>query len=263
MRGRREIIQHGFIGFVLALGAPLGWLLWRTHGADVGRELAANGPLYAYLLVGTAIAFVAFGVWVGIRIGRLRQSVTSLKSAIVIDPLTKLKNRRYFTERLEQELARARREASTVSLVVGDLDHFKAVNDVHGHATGDVVLMAVAEVMSACCRTADSACRIGGEEFAIILPNTEALEGARVAERLRNAIANCQIEGTRGAIHPKLSLGLAVSSDSLASAEALFAAADRALYRAKQAGRNRVVLDEAIEPSSVLGSWGTRRNVDA
>ncbi|MEZ0313690.1 MAG: GGDEF domain-containing protein [Myxococcota bacterium] len=263
MKNRRQTIQYGSIGFVLALGAPLGWLLWRTGGLAMGAELAANGALYLYLLVGTTIAFVAFGAVMGSRIGQLGQSVSSLQSAIVVDPLTKLKNRRYFTERLEQELARASREGSSVVLIVGDLDHFKAINDAHGHQCGDLVLRAVAEIMNECCRTSDSACRIGGEELALILPNTSALEGARVAERVRTAIAQSHIEGPRGEIRPTISLGLAVSGDTLHDVDSLFAAADKAMYRAKLGGRDRVVLDEAIEPLSVLGSWRPAQNVDA
>lgn len=263
MNSRREVARYGSMGFVLALGAPLGWLLWRTGGEGVLNELAANGALYAYLLVGTTIAFVTFGIVVGTRIGHLDESVSTLQSAIVIDPLTKLKNRRYFVERLGQELARAHREGTTVALIVGDLDHFKVINDVHGHATGDVVLQAVADVMNQCCRAADSACRVGGEEFALILPHTDPIEGARVAERLRAAIESCKIEGANGEVNPTISLGLAVSDGTARDVDELCAAADRAMYRAKLSGRNRVMLDEAIEPVSVLGSWWSARNVDA
>jgi diguanylate cyclase (GGDEF)-like protein len=263
MKDRREIARHGLIGLVLALGAPLGWLLWRTGGTDIAGELAAHGALYAYLLVGTTVAFVAFGVFTGTRIGRLDESITRLQSAVVIDPLTNLKNRRYFTDRLAQELARAGREGTTVALVLGDLDHFKVVNDVHGHATGDVVLQAIARVMEECCRTADSACRVGGEELALILPNTGALEAARVAERLRSAIASCRIEGAKGEIRPTISIGVAVSGGKLEDTDSLFEAADRAMYRAKLGGRNRVVLDDTIEPASVLGSWWPSHNIDA
>ena len=263
MKNRREVLLHALIGFVLALGAPLGWLAWRTGGFEVGKELAGNGPLYLYLLVGTTIAFVGFGVVVGSRIGRLDDSVSSLQSAIMVDPLTKLKNRRYFTERLEQELARARREGGSVALLVGDLDHFKRINDTHGHQRGDLVLRAVAEALNQCCRTTDSACRVGGEEVALILPNTEALEGARVAERVRAAVADTRVSAPHGEIRPTISIGLAVSNEDLCDADGLFAAADKAMYRAKLAGRNRVVLDEGIEPLSVLGSWRQPQNADA
>jgi two-component system, cell cycle response regulator len=159
------------------------------------------------------------------------------------DPLTLLLNRRALTERLAAEVERSRRYSSALSLLMVDLDHFKDVNDQHGHLVGDVVLRAVAEVLQQAVRSADVVARYGGEEFVVVLPETP-LSGARVfAERIRAAIAAFPFaaDAGHGPVQVTASVGIAVfPSDGVDSVGDLLARADEALYRAKSAGRNRV-----------------------
>jgi diguanylate cyclase (GGDEF)-like protein len=157
------------------------------------------------------------------------------------DGLTGLLNHREFQEQLGREVERAQRFGVSVGLIFLDLDDFKLINDRHGHLAGDAVLKAVAQVVRGCIRDIDHAARYGGEEFAVILPHT-SLEGAiRLAERIRQAVAESPVplpEG--GEVHVTTSLGVAaVPVDATTQIEAI-AAADAALYRAKQSGKNRL-----------------------
>jgi diguanylate cyclase (GGDEF)-like protein len=169
------------------------------------------------------------------RTTELRAAQAELQRQALHDVLTGLHNRRAGDERLALELARHRRHGHGLSLVMADIDHFKAVNDTHGHAAGDAVLREVAQVLLQHARQTDLVVRHGGEEFLVLMPETDAA-GARVAaEKLRAAV-----QAHAGAVPVTLSLGVASDVQAYADADAALAAADRALYRAKQAGRNRV-----------------------
>lgn len=159
--------------------------------------------------------------------------VQRLEHLSLSDPLTELGNRRAFDEALAEELARARRTAAPLGLVVLDVDHFKHFNDRHGHQEGDDVLVAVAGVLSGVARVEDRACRVGGEEFAVLLPGADEAAALAVAERIREGVA-----AAGAAEQITVSLGVA-STRGEHDAGALFALADEALYAAKQAGRNR------------------------
>jgi diguanylate cyclase (GGDEF)-like protein len=155
------------------------------------------------------------------------------------DSLTELPNRRYFMQRLKEETARLRRSASVLSVVVLDLDRFKDVNDTYGHDTGDRVLCVVAGIMKGCSRDCDVAARLGGEEFALLLPDTGPEDARRVAERLRTAIAAHAITHTPGvAFFVTTSAGVATARCT--DWNDLLKLADQALYRAKHSGRNAV-----------------------
>jgi diguanylate cyclase (GGDEF)-like protein len=160
----------------------------------------------------------------------------------LVDGLTGLANRRHLDQELAADLARAERASGSVSLILADLDDFKRVNDEHGHACGDTVLREFAGLMNDVVREGDTAGRWGGEEFALLLPDT-ALDGAkRVAERLRQALEERVILSPEGEpLHVTVSLGVAAYPDLGGRAE-LVAAADEALYRAKRAGKNQVVV---------------------
>ena len=157
------------------------------------------------------------------------------------DGLTGLKNRRAFEERMVEELARIRRTGQPVSLLLLDIDHFKAFNDSFGHPRGDDVLRAVARLFSRAIRDSDVAVRFGGEEFAIILPNTGVEGAVQMGERLRLAIEEAPWS-ERGIT---VSVGAATAETHTVGLDALLEHADRALYRSKQAGRNRVTLADA------------------
>jgi diguanylate cyclase (GGDEF)-like protein len=172
----------------------------------------------------------------------LRGANQDLKRLANTDVLTGLANRRRFMEVLEAEIDRAQRYDRPLSLLLVDLDHFKDVNDTHGHTGGDEVLRAVADVLAAVCRDVDLAARIGGEEFAILLPETDARGAEHVAERARGRIAESHHRAPSGAgFRITASAGVASLGREVTSAEGLLQAADDALYRAKGEGRNRVV----------------------
>lgn len=224
-------------GLALSVGSPLGWLLLRwADGANPWLEVVWHPGIYGYLLIGTAIAFAGFGWYVG------RQEELHRDNSLH-DALTGLYNTRYFWQRLEDERAFAARHRRPLALLIGDIDWFKKVNDTWGHAAGDRVLAAVAAALMQLRRRGDTVARIGGEEFGVILPETELHEAVRVAERLRIAVAALRFDGGFR-IEPysiTLSVGAAVAgADERASARALYERADAAMYAAKRTGRNRV-----------------------
>lgn len=166
-----------------------------------------------------------------------------------IDPLTGLCNRGALMEQLDQEWARVQRYERTVALVMADLDHFKRVNDTFGHQAGDMILERIATTMMGQCREADTVGRYGGEEIAILLPESDCSSAAPLAERCRRRIAGTEHHWDKQSIRVTCSFGVACSRDA-ATAEDLVGLADTALYKAKQGGRNRVCAHEesAVAP---------------
>ena len=156
------------------------------------------------------------------------------------DTLTGLANRRYFFDRFEETWALAQRNNQPLGCIMFDIDKFKVINDTHGHAAGDAVLQRVAETARNCLRRYDVLGRIGGEEFCVICPDTRIDNVARVAERIRVAVAELAIEYGQRSIPVTISLGVAGRSDVHASPHDLTKAADDLLYRAKTGGRNQV-----------------------
>jgi len=170
---------------------------------------------------------------------RLRES---LRRQSVLDALTGLFNRRYFDETMKRELARARRSGLPMALLVLDIDHFKQVNDRYGHAAGDVVLRNIAGQIRSWIREGDVACRYGGEEFVILMPECGAGVARERADMLRQAIAATVFSSDgSGPERVTASFGVAELPRHGEEADALFRAADTALYRAKHLGRNQVV----------------------
>jgi two-component system, cell cycle response regulator len=149
--------------------------------------------------------------------------------------LTGISNRRTFETYLEREVSRAGRNGEQVTLVMFDIDHFKSINDTHGHQTGDEVLKKVAATLANGCRDFDVPARYGGEEFAIVLPSCSAKESLVVAERLRRSIGEAE-----NPVAITASAGVATFPTHAADPERLIAAADEALYESKRAGRDRV-----------------------
>lgn len=171
---------------------------------------------------------------------RMQHLVRMLEHRAQIDGLSGLWNRRYFDQRLKQELAEAQRHGRSLSLIMCDVDHFKRLNDNFGHPFGDAVIERVANILSAG-RGSDIACRYGGEEFGVILPSTSASRAMEVAERYRATIESAAWTGSPDLI-VTASFGVADLKDfpGDVTAEQLIEGADAALYRAKQTGRNRV-----------------------
>ena len=180
----------------------------------------------------------------------LRNQVHSLEAIAYIDKLTGLFNRRYFDQALTKEIARARRSNRPLCLVMADLDHFKTVNDLHGHAAGDVVLHELGKTLLQVARQSDVCARIGGEEFAVILPDTPPDHARMFAERLRKRLAERQIKIDKTkTISVTASLGISILGAS-DTAKELCANADHALYQAKRDGRNQsVILTDPTSPN--------------
>ncbi len=172
----------------------------------------------------------------------LKKSNDLLKRLSNTDHLTQLYNRRYMMEVLEREFQRAQRKASTISMVIMDIDHFKRVNDQFGHQNGDIVLSAIARLAREDRRSYDVAVRYGGEEFVLVLPETTHDEAVMVAERLRERVQQLTFSGELRELRVTISMGIATyPGNGLVTIEDLIREADAALYRAKQGGRNRVV----------------------
>jgi diguanylate cyclase (GGDEF)-like protein len=190
--------------------------------------------------------FLVFVVCVGVATAGDR-ALTEV--AALVDPLTELSRRHVLDDAMRREAERLRRSGGSLALVMIDLDHFKEVNDVHGHRVGDRVLARVGRLIRSSARNLDLTARFGGEEFAVLLYDTE-LEGAvSFAERFRRNLAEIEVEVEGGEpVRVTASVGVAVAAD-LVDPDALMDAADDALYRAKVAGRNRVV-STALEGST-------------
>lgn len=179
------------------------------------------------------------------EIARLQRVIDGLCLLSSHDGLTGLANRRVFNDALGREIDRGARTGESFGLMIIDIDHFKQINDQHGHPVGDLVLKAVARKIADSFRSIDLVARFGGEEFAVVLPNVSPAFLLQVAERAREAVENTRVEGPRGLqLKVTVSIG-AVCARGLAAIgrDALIEAADGKLYAAKRQGRNRVCFD--------------------
>jgi diguanylate cyclase (GGDEF)-like protein/PAS domain S-box-containing protein len=187
---------------------------------------------------------------------QLLEHAESLRARSYVDGLTGIHNRRYFDMTLDRELRRAQRSGGALSLLLMDIDSFKAYNDHFGHQQGDACLITVAQGLAGVLkRPGDVAARYGGEEFAAILPDTTATQAAGVAEAIRLDIAGRALAHAPAALreHVTLSIGVAsFSKEGLNEAALLIEAADKALYAAKRGGRDRVVVDGAADLNGKL-----------
>lgn len=202
------------------------------------RRMMERLTLAVIALAGVAVLMIGglmLALW------RIYQQREALIQQSRTDPLTGLDNRRHLYEVAAQEFARYRRDAGPPSLVLIDLDHFKRINDAHGHPTGDAVLVALARTLLGEVREVDRVARLGGEEFAVLLPDSDPAGAARLAERIRARIACLELPDRAAGERLTASLGVATATPQMAGLEALYAVADRRLYRAKAEGRDRVV----------------------
>ncbi|MPN07144.1 hypothetical protein SDC9_154410 [bioreactor metagenome] len=175
----------------------------------------------------------------------LQRNITKLREDVNTDPLTGLGNRRH----LEAAITAFQTQALPFSVVAIDIDHFKDINDGFGHDTGDEVLRQLARTMREVSRVDDLPCRVGGEEFLLLLPGTALEAATHVAERLRQMVEKMEMQHVG---HITISLGVAHWPDTDPDIKAVFQQADVMLYAAKRGGRNRVMVSEASEPPSEL-----------
>lgn len=184
---------------------------------------------------------ISYIVGSALDITQLKLAEKQLLIMATMDELTGLWNRRYFLQSLEKEMERAQRFGQVFSLLMFDIDHFKSINDLHGHAGGDEVLRHCAGLMREKFRQVDVLGRLGGEEFGVILPQTGRLDASFVAEGFRSSIENSTVRIDKTNIAYTVSGGVASYQPPIASSEELLKVADNALYEAKRSGRNRTV----------------------
>lgn len=181
-----------------------------------------------------------------IEIGLLQ---SKLREQAIRDPLTNLFNRRFLEETLDHELARASREGYSICIIMIDLDHFKKINDTYGHEAGDTVLKAIAHTLSTETRRGDFACRYGGEEFVIVMPNMNQEAAYERAESLRNTLNSLYIPYGIYSLTITISVGIATYPANAQTREAVLRAADKAMYAAKEAGRDHILLYDQLSIS--------------
>ncbi len=276
--GHDVVAVNDGAGAVEALARPdapcfaiVDWMMPRVDGLTVCRTVRQQPGRYVYIILLTArdeptdmIEALDTGaddfLTKPFKVGELRARLKAgervvalqddllrtqevLKHEATHDSLTGLWNRSRILDELARELRRVRRESGSCAVVIADVDHFKRVNDSHGHAVGDTVLQHVAQRIQSTLRLSDSIGRYGGEEFLLVLPRADLEGGHDVAERVRAAVAAEPIVTTPVEVRVTLSLGgVTCSSRSMPDAVALVQEADRALYRAKAEGRNRVAM---------------------
>ncbi|HQT27541.1 MAG TPA: GGDEF domain-containing protein [Burkholderiales bacterium] len=238
---------------------PLGALRrrWHVMGALIGLFIAcylayaavsfSGNDSWHDLIVPVVFFFGSVFVWLSITSASLTvmdlRRVALLEHETIIDPLMGIYNRRYLERRLEEEFSKASRHGTKLSAMMLDVDHFKRVNDTHGHQAGDLVLCHIGKLVLAALRNSDVATRYGGEELVILAPNTSGQEAAIFAERMRQYVETHPLvldsEKGKREIKATISIGIAELSSG-DDCNALISNADKALYHAKTKGRNRV-----------------------
>lgn len=248
----------------IAYAAIIG-VVWAKHVSRPGRTPTAQFILFGLMLSAHVVFLYAAPtsssvevtqLWLFFSVVSMLATVTlgtlmwrerhfilrerSLKQDSASDALTGLLNRRAFNKLLDQRMAEEVLGLRSFSLLIVDVDHFKAVNDTHGHRAGDAVLQILANTLTASLRNEDVAARLGGEEFGVILRTANRGEAVRIAERIRGRIAAEEIQVNGQTIQVTVSIGVASSCDCEASTAIFFETVDQALYRAKRNGRNRI-----------------------
>jgi two-component system cell cycle response regulator len=248
---------------LLVLPATYAMFFLRKPAAVAIAALASGGYLAAALAgpaSGSHVAVASVGIaaaagLVGLQRANANRLIWRLSDAAVTDALTGLMNRRGFQELIETELERARRSGQPLSLIIGDLDHFKALNDRFGHGAGDRALEQLALILDTAKRRIDTAARIGGEEFAVVLPDSDHHAAYILAERTRREVRETFMYEP---YELTISLGVATFPIHGTSVESLVAQADEALYAAKALGRDRTVLynedlQDTVPPDALDG----------
>lgn len=239
---------------LLFIPGYVGYLFFANQDADVSGVIV---PVIFFI----GACFVWLTAHLALQTSNFLTRNAILEQETVTDPLTGVFNRRYLDRRLEEEVARAVRHRVPMTILVLDIDHFKAVNDEHGHPCGDVVLENVARAAASTLRSSDIVARYGGEEFIVIAPQTDLEDGILLADRVLKSVASnpVAIKGNDGLpqrIKVTVSMGVACLDSECGTSDQLLRAADEALYRAKRWGRNRVAtaIPGFCEPQAELAA---------
>lgn len=238
---RRLARRRALEALLVAPAVPFGWFLLNVFaGVPPLEELRDDALLYAYLLASSMLAFGSYGYFLGRLEDKLEAGSAVLERLSRTDPLTNLQNLRAFREALEGAVSFARRNESALSLLMLDLDHFKRVNDRFGHPVGDDLLRQVASTIRLGRRLEDVVARVGGEEFAVLLPGLRLEEAEVVAQRILADMRALHFAPQGTVVPTTISIGVAELA-AHESGHELLKRADDALYSAKRTGRNRFV----------------------
>lgn len=244
---------------------PHSYLLMLTAESSEGAKIEGfEGGVDDYVTKPFTMPELLARIRAGLRIVELQKALVEsnrqLEQLSFTDGLTSLRNRRAFEQEFGTRFEQSRRYGRPLSVAIIDVDHFKSVNDTYGHTSGDAVLRSIARTIQTSSRQTDFVARVGGEEFAVILPETSLFDALQFAEKIRAGVASEAIEAD-GVRHPvTVSIGLAnVPHSRIPSSATLFNAADQALYRAKNRGRNRVECEKRQDIMRASGSPAARQ----
>jgi diguanylate cyclase (GGDEF)-like protein len=251
MAGTRDAIPWSLVSLSSVIGIyilnrhwGINWTLVPTRSIDRMIDLTT-----VTIVIGTA-------TWLNEKtkahaMNRLESARAMLNHLATVDPLTNAFNRRYFFDRAQVELELAKLRKSRTSILLLDIDHFKKINDTYGHTVGDQILIGMVTLCQGNLREMDTLARLGGEEFVILLPETDLVEARHIAERLRRTLEHTPIHTDAGPLRVTISIGALShpTSDDDLPVHKLVQRADQAMYRAKRSGRNRVIEWENQEPT--------------
>ncbi|MCK5931445.1 MAG: diguanylate cyclase [Fulvimarina manganoxydans] len=242
-----------FVSLALMLAANI--MFFGALGSSVS---VSGAPVLSSTLLTCLVAVLSLG-WMMRREDRLRRREGELRIDALTDPLTGLGNRRAFEALLKVELAAIARQGVPLSMLLLDVDHFKRINDTHGHETGDRVLKRLAFVLRQNVRDADYVFRLGGEEFCVLLPGASRAAAVKVAERIRRVTGSANLGSADRLLSVTFSIGVSTARTSAIPHIRLYASADSALYQAKTDGRDRVC--QADDPSGDLEDYELREDL--
>jgi diguanylate cyclase (GGDEF)-like protein len=245
------------LGFLLGLGAPLGWLLFQffTSQHDLlidwfSYEINQSGLIYLYMTVGTAGVFTLFGYFLGRQSDKVSEESVQVKGTLkefsnmaMTDALTNIANARFLHESLSMVIEAARRYETPLTCLMIDIDDFKNINDRYGHPHGDVVLINIAKILKQSVRRIDVVGRLGGEEFLALMPHTSPDVAFTIAERIRQSVQRWPFVIENTPIPVTVSIGVACfPSVDVLDKKSLLKSVDAALYQAKHLGKNQTFM---------------------
>ncbi len=234
------------LGFVILIFVTR-WVLVLSGTATAALRFNQSGDFD--LLMSLALLLLLGGFNFSLASLVMGRLISMLRTLSDTDQLTGLFNRRLMMRRLDNEYARYRRSGPGFSMLMLDIDHFKRINDTYGHGVGDQVLVGLARVLGSCTRQTDTLARTGGEEFMLLMPQTDSAGGLVRAQRLCDAVAMARLATDSGELAITISVGAATVQVNDQTDDRLVSRADAALYRAKEGGRNRVEVDSGTLPA--------------